>query len=353
METKRSFTDRFTSIVDVPGRHASAAVFLLGFLLDLFTLPRIDHPAVPYLVFGHMAIIGGSILINRILHERRGDRFERLQMIFPLLTAFSFGALLSFLFIYYARSGAPGASWPFLILLGAIMLGSEFFRKKLEGLRFYVILYAFLVILLAVLFVPILLGKITVATFFLSIVVGLLLCCVYISLLFAVTSRETRLILPRTVQSVVAGTVLLIASYFSGVMPAIPLVLKEGDVYSSVTRTPLGEYVRQGSSRLWYTGILTPRIHEWTKGSPVYFYSAVFAPTDLTGTIVHDWQYKNREGGWTSVTRVSFPIRGGRADGYRGYSFKESVTEGKWRVVVSLSDGRVIGRVPFVVQALP
>ena len=351
MEPRNLLIARLSEILRVYGRHVNTAVFLLGFLLDIFTLPRIDHPLVPYIVGGHMTIIGGSILVNRILYEKRGDRFERLQTMFPLLTAFSFGALLSFLFIYYARSGAPGASWPFLILLGVMMFGSEFFRKKLEGLRFYVILYVFLWVLLSVLFVPILLGQITVATFFLSIVAGLLFACAYIALLFTVTSRETRLILPRTLQSVSVGVVLLIASYFSGVMPAIPLVLKEGDVYSNVVRTASGEYLREGSPRQWYTGLLTPRTHEWTKGSPVYFYSAVFAPTDLSGTIVHDWQYKNGGGDWTSVTRVSFPIRGGRAEGYRGYSFKESVTIGEWRVVVSLSDGRVVGRVPFRIHA--
>lgn len=332
--------------------HASAAIFLLGFFLDLLTLPRIDHPFVPYFIGGYVIIIGGSILLDRLLAERNTDRFSRVKEIFPLLTAFSFGAVLSFLFVYFARSSAPGASWPFLLLLGGMMVGSEFFRKQLEGLRFYVILYSFLLILLSILFVPIIFGEISVTTFLFSLLIGLLLSMGYLSLLFFVTPLETRLIFPRTIFIVATGALLLLGSYFSGIMPAIPLVLKEGDVYRSVVRTPSGEYVREGMSYPWYAGILSPKIYEWTPGSPVYFYSAVFAPTDLSGTIVHDWQYRNADGKWVSVTRVSFSIRGGRAGGYRGYSEKDQVIDGQWRVVVLLSDGRVIGRVPFEIRTV-
>jgi hypothetical protein len=297
-----------------------------------------------------MVIIGGSILLNRVLLLRAEGKYEQVQKIFPLLTAFSFGAVLSFLLVYYARSSAIGASWPFLLFIGAVMFGSEFFRKRLEGLRFYVILYAFLFILLSILFVPTILGQITTVTFLLSVVIGIFCSFLYLGLLFLVTRAETRLILPRTIFFIGGGAAILLLSYVLGIMPAIPLVLKEGEVCKSVVR--MGDvYVCDRVPRAWNEGIISPRTHVWTPGTPIYFYSAVFAPTALSGTIVHDWQHKDNTGSWVSISRIPFTITGGRADGYRGYSYKETMEEGKWRVVVGLSDGRVIGRVPFIVKA--
>ncbi len=352
MEGSSSFMQKMIMSFGKGAKHASVIVFLLGFILDLFTLPRIDHPAVPYLVAGHMMVIGGSILLNRILLAKMGGRFERLETLFPLLTAFSFGAILSFLFIYFARSSAPGASWPFLLFLAAIMIGSEMFRKRLEGLRFYVTLFSVLTILLSTLFVPIVFGNLSTWTFVASVVLGSIISVLYAGLLYWVTPLETKLIFRGTVIAVSVFIALLVTSYFSGIMPAIPLVLKEGDVYRSVVRTPGGEYLREGNPRSWYTGLLAPRVHLWTPGTPVYFYSAVFAPTTLSGTVVHDWQIQDEKGAWISLSRISFPISGGREEGYRGYSYKEGISVGKWRVVVSLSDGRVIGRVPFTIQRI-
>lgn len=340
---------RLSEMIRVHGRHMNTLVFLLGFVLDILTLPRIDHPLVPYIVGGHMAIIGGSILLDRVLSLRASDRFEGVQKIFPFLASFSFGAVLSFLLVYYARSSALGASWPFLLLIAGIMFGSEFFRKKLEGLRFYVILYIFLSVLLAILFVPMILGQITPWTFLVAVSAGLLFSSAYLGILFLVTRTETRLILPRTLFFVGGGVALLLASYVLGIMPAIPLVLKEGEVCRRVVHTG-DEYLCERDSRAWYEGILAPRVHTWTPGSPVYFYSAVFTPANLSGTIVHEWQMKDRAGDWVSVSRIPFQVVGGREGGYRGYTYKESVDEGLWRVVVALGDGRVIGRVPFRIK---
>lgn len=346
MDQRLSLGSRLSTLIRMNSRHASAAVFLIGFLMDLLTLPRIDHPAVPYLVGGHMFVIGACIILDRLLAGKSGQRLERIASVFPLLTAFSFGALLSFLFIYFARSSAPGASWPFLLVLGLIMLGSEFFRKKLEGLRFYVILYSYLWVLLAILFVPILMGKITVLTFFLSLIMGLVFALSYLVLLYFITPNETRLILPKTLVVVGVGVVVLVGSYLSGIMPAIPLVLKDAGVYSRVEREANGGYLLDGPTRAWYEGIIRPRKYQHTPGSPVYFYTAVFAPARIEGAITHDWQHRIG-GDWVSTTRVSFPIQGGREKGYRGYSYKERISDGSWRVVVSLSDGRVVGRSYF------
>ena len=54
---------------------------------------------------------------------------------------------------------------------------------------------------------------------------------------------------------------------------------------------------------------------------------------------------------WISASRISFPIRGGREEGYRGFSQKSNVFPGSWRVYVETKDGQIIGRIRFDVVA--
>ena len=48
--------------------------------------------------------------------------------------------------------------------------------------------------------------------------------------------------------------------------------------------------------------------------------------------------------------RIVLPIRGGRALGFRGYTYKENYQSGRWRVFVETEDGREIGRQSFWIQ---
>ncbi len=67
--------------------------------------------------------------------------------------------------------------------------------------------------------------------------------------------------------------------------------------------------------------------------------------------MVHRWQYYDDETrSWVTASALSFSIHGGRSDGYRGYSVKRSLTEGKWRVSVETVRGQVLGRIPFTIE---
>ena len=83
----------------------------------------------------------------------------------------------------------------------------------------------------------------------------------------------------------------------------------------------------------------------------------MFAPTKLSATIVHNWQwFDESKSRWVSLSDIAFPISGGRDEGYRGYSTKNVVPEGHWRVDVQTENGRVIGRIKFnvtYVEELP
>ncbi|NBC01049.1 MAG: DUF2914 domain-containing protein, partial [Bacteroidetes bacterium] len=47
-----------------------------------------------------------------------------------------------------------------------------------------------------------------------------------------------------------------------------------------------------------------------------------------------------------------YTLRGGRREGYRGYTFKRFMRPGPWRVDVRTDGGRLLGRVWFEARAV-
>lgn len=83
-------------------------------------------------------------------------------------------------------------------------------------------------------------------------------------------------------------------------------------------------------------------------GSPVYAFSAVFSPKSLNLTILHEWQhYDETKGEWVTETVISLPVVGGRDGGFRTYSMRSNLANGKWRVNIETEQSQVIGRLRF------
>jgi Protein of unknown function (DUF2914) len=72
----------------------------------------------------------------------------------------------------------------------------------------------------------------------------------------------------------------------------------------------------------------------------------------LNTTIYHHWYFRaSSSRPFTHADRISLKIAGGRAGGYRVYSFKQRLDPGEWRVDVETEDGRIVGRVAVTVEA--
>ena len=83
-------------------------------------------------------------------------------------------------------------------------------------------------------------------------------------------------------------------------------------------------------------------------GDSVYAYSAVFSPTNLNITIVHQWQhYDENQKKWITTFTISLPVTGGRGGGFRTYSESSNLAAGKWRVNIETEQGQIIGRLRF------
>jgi len=322
-------------------RHISSGAFLLGFVIDNFTLTRIDQLFDNIVLFTYLLVAGlGIFLFN--LFESRGWGHSY----FPLAIQFAFGGLFSGYFVFYSRSASPESSWIFVILIILFLVGNELSKGRYSRLSLQVGVFFAALFSFSIFYVPILVNSIGAWVFVLSGVISLIAIWLFIKLLSLVVSRKIengKKVLVRTVLSIFVVFNIL---YFTNIIPPIPLSLKDVGVYHSVERMN-GDYTVTFEDREWYQFYKRYNDVFHSTDKPVYFYSAVFAPTDLKTDIYHHWQYY--DGHWITINKFFIPIIGGRGEGYRGYSYKNNVLPGKWRVDVITERGQVVGRATFTV----
>jgi hypothetical protein len=333
-------------------RSLSAASMIGGFAFDNHVYRRIDLPNTQALFIGYLAGGGIAIILLHWLAARAaaGKSMPRWHSILPMATQFALGALWSGFLVFYSRSAVLAESWPFLLVLVAIFIGNEVFRKYHSQLVFTSILYAFALFSYFIVTVPIFTHTVGPFTFLIS---GLLAFCVFIVFLNIVRWagqaqwRSARL-------QVMAGSALVYATltvfYFTGTLPPLPIALVDKGVFHFVKRA--GDvYQAQGEVQDWMTRLGEPPTLHIAPTQPVYVYSAVFAPIKLSTRITHRWRHYNRiRHKWQTISNVSFTINGGRDGGYRNYTIQHKVWSGDWRVDVRNADGRIIGRIPFHVE---
>ena len=338
-------------------RRMSSLALLFGFVIDSITLQRIDLWFENLVLFTYLAVAGSGIIVVNLYDSGRlrWDFVDRVIPWLPLLIQFAFGGLFSGYFIFYSRSASLAGSWLFLILLAFLLIGNESFKKRylrfgFQVAIFYVALFSFMIF-----YIPILVGSIGAWTFLLSGGVSLIGIIGFLYLIHKIIPwrvRQGRWHLA----GIIGGIYIAISiMYFANVIPPIPLSLKDAGIYHSVERTGSGNYLVTTEKLLWYQFYkkYMPVFHQYN-GEPAYFYSAVFSPTDLNTKIVHKWQYfDEKQDRWIESFTLSYAIFGGRDGGYRGYSIKENIFPGRWRVDVATPRGQLLGRYNFVVESVP
>ena len=334
-------------------RHLSAGAMVAGFTLDNIFFGRIDSPWQTQGIFAsYAAVCFITIPLLHYLEARaaRGASRPWWRSLLPIATQFALGGFWSGFLIFYARSAVVSASWPFLLLLLVIFIGNEYYARYHERVVFTSILFFFALYSYAIFALPIYTHQIGTPIFLASGLAAVIVFGLFTALLRMIGQERFRAdIFPIRFGAVV---VLVVVNffYFTGVLPPLPLAAQSAGVYHSVSRVP-GTYVAMTEREPWAVRHLgfTPTEHV-VAGDSLYAYSSIFAPTDLTTTIVHRWQwYDPSKNGWVTRAAIAYPIEGGRDGGYRGYSAAIMRTEGDWRVSVETADGRVIARLPLTV----
>lgn len=333
-------------------RHINIGGFVLGFLADTFIFTNADLSVSYAVLTAHLCIVGGGIFLMNLREKRvtEGKEFsEYVEPWIPFVIQFSSGSLLSGFAILYTKSAAWVENWPFLLLIVALLLGNEFFRKRYLQFAFQVSMFFFVLLSYCIVLVPFVLRELEVWTFVLSgaIAVSLIMLFLYVLRRIAPARfREGQKIIFTSIPLIFAFVNVL---YFTNSIPPVPLSLKELSVYHDVQRVG-SDYLVTYEPESWQDKLFGRHVAHLIQGDPVFVFSSVFSPASLDINITHVWERLDQGSGrWLQSGTVTFPLRGGRAGGYRGYSEKLNPVAGIWRVSVENARGQLLGRVQFTV----
>ncbi|MGH6828118.1 MAG: DUF2914 domain-containing protein [Rhizomicrobium sp.] len=335
-------------------RRFSALSLALGFAFDSYTFGRIDRPLTQLVFTLYLLAAGVSIAVLHVLESRGESRkpSDRVRAILIAAAQFALGCLLSGFCVFYIRSAAITASWPFLLFMGAIFIGNEYMRRYHARLVFSALLFFFVLYSYAILLVPVVMARIGAIPFLIAGGLAVVAFFFYIRALAFLGQDRYRTARKEIAAGVVLIALLMNAFYFAKVFPPLPLVLSDAGVYHDVRRVG-GNYrvAAEQEPPRWRELFGTFPVEHIRPGGTLYVYSAVFAPYRLTTAIRHRWEWRNPENGdWIAQQTVRFTIHGGRANGYRVYSLRHVAKAGDWRVNIATRDGRAIGRLRFSVE---
>ena len=126
-------------------KHLSALAMIAGFVCDNLFFTRIDIERTQILLAIYAVACFIAIPLLHFIEARvaRGRSRPSWRFILPFITQFALGGFWSAFVIFYGRSAVFSTSWPFLIFIFLIFLGSEYFHKYHERLVFTSVLLFF------------------------------------------------------------------------------------------------------------------------------------------------------------------------------------------------------------------
>lgn len=347
--SKRSVV-RFRRLYKRYEKIAPAIFFALGFVFDIFTLGPIDSTRI-LIQHGVYLLIIFVVLGMEFRHSqgrfRPEGRFERTWEYSEALVHFLLGALLNAYLIFFFKSASLSTSYGFLILMLVLLMGNELPYFRRFGLALRSALFALCLSSYCLCLVPILLGFIGKGPFAGGLILSVTLCLVGSLWWFCGPSSWPALIRQYQVP------VLLVHAIFAGLyvvhaLPPVPLSINFMGIYHGVDKE--GDRYRLEYTRpfwkFWERGDQTFLARE---GDKLYGFASIFSPAGFEEQVKVRWLRYHEKLGWQTQDVIPFQTKGGRAQGYRGYTVKEYYSPGEWRFQVETTDGREIGRLYFEV----
>ncbi len=354
LTSKRSLRARWHNFWHRNEKRLSTLAFLGGVFWDNVMLQRIDM-LIDNLFFSfYVLVTASSIVLYHSLDYRALRKKVNPPAIIdwlPFVIQFCFGALFSGFFVFYSRSGSLFTSWPFLLFLLILLFGNEHVRKHYARLTFQVMMFFVVIFSYCIFLVPLLLHRMGPAEFVLSGIFSLIIMLGLLYILYKATPERYLKSRPLMLFSIASIFIIFNVLYFTNIIPPIPLSLKEIGIYHYIERTSDGNYraVREKLTLFDIRDRLNPTFH-YSEGEAIYAYTSIFSPTSLDVTVSHEWyKYDEESKKWIFANRVPYPITGGGANGFRGYSVKENISPGLWRVDVVTEREQLLGRLKFTV----
>jgi len=337
--------------------YISLGTFSLGLVLTFMTLTRVDTFIENFWIVANLFLVFLAVFVltlyeNRLKNKNITDFFSSpIYFYLTILIQFAFGGLFATFFVFYWRSSSFSSNWLFLSILLVLLVGNEIWKKHYARLAFqisvlYISLYLFLVFLLPVLF-----HRFGADLFLASGILSLIIVFLFTLLLRRFAQEKFKSNHQNLRISLVTIFIIMNILYFTNIIPPIPLSLKETGVFHQITKIADYKYQVKSEAVTWRDYFTRYPVFHRSAGEAVYVFNSIFSPVKFATEIVHQWQYYDEvKEEWIDSTKITLPITGGREEGYRLYSLKQSATPGFWRVKVMTTAGQVLGNIKFRVE---
>lgn len=314
--------------------------FFGGFIWDALTIGRHVGVIDLFILAGYLACAAAMLWWLGYRHSLQQET-SRLERIPYLALQFLFGGLFSALFIFYIKSASHILALLWTLGLAVLLIANEFIEDKYRRFTLTWTVFGLCAILLFNFLLPFIMGSIHFVWFYLSTLVGALL----VFVLRLLTPGR-----PGRIGPVWLIAAILAVAYPLDIIPPVPLVKRDIQVGMQLT-TDNGEYqlVVDKTTPLNFWRTFDNQIH-LTPGQRLYCVSSIFAPRGLSVRLYHRWQFYDEAKGWVSTERIGFDLEGGRGGGFRGYTYKQNITAGEWRVSIETENGRTVALHKFTVR---
>lgn len=338
-------------------KYAPIVFFIGGFIFDTLTLGRIDRLYDLCVLSLHMSLLSVTLYLYNLADDGKWKNtfLHRYEVYFPLAIQFFFGGLSSAYVIYFSRSVSLSKTAVFFILLVILLFANEFLKKRISNKYLQFGVYFFICFTFTTFMAPVIIKEVNTTIFLLSGLASLILTVTLILIIYYSSPSTRAEINIKKLLALILGIYITINLFYHfKLIPPVPLALREGVVAHNISLKNHTYYVTYEKDE-WFVFWRDHRIeYIHDDGSKVYVFSSLFAPTDLKETIFHRWKWFNPETeDWELVEDIGYEIVGGRDDGYRGYTYKENVKSGLWKVEVITDEELVIGVVDFEIIINP
>jgi len=334
-------------------KYAPLLFFMGGFAFDWMTLGRIDRLYDLFVLCSHMTLLSVTLyLFNRADDGVwKGTFLDRFEEYFPLAIQFFFGALSSAYIVYFSRSVSLSKTSFFFFILILLLVANEFLKQRISNKYLQFGVYSFLSFTFFSFIIPVFISQMDMRVFVFSGAASLMCTLALVTFIYfssPSTRSEVRIIKLYALIALVYA--IFYSFYFFRLIPPVPLALDCGLVAHHV-EADNGKYRVTFETNDWYIFWRQHRLkYARQPDEPVYVYSAIFAPTNIEKTVMHRWNYFDPNlDEWVKVEDIGFDIQGGRTGGFRGYTFKNNVVDGEWKVEVMTEEELVIGVIDFEV----
>lgn len=338
-------------------KYVPVAFFIGGFIFDTLTLKRIDRLYDLVVLCTHMTLLTITIYLFNLMDDGRFKNtfLERNKQYFPLAIQFFFGALSSAYVVYFSRSVSLSKTASFFVILVVLLIANEFLKQRIANKYLQFSVYAFTSFTFFSFIIPVFIKEMNTSVFLISGLISLIITTLLIVLIYLRSpSTRAEISLPKVLGIVLCIYISINSFYILKLIPPVPLALEHGIVAHDIQLKDNRYHItheRDNRSVFW-------RDHRkefiYRPNERVYVFTSIFAPTDLTKSIIHRWNWYNPETEvWEFVEDIGYNITGGRDEGYRGYTYKSNVKEGLWQVEVITEEELVLGVIDFEIIINP